>query len=161
MKLSDLLTPGVLSNGLRLRVEAMKAINAADRNHTVSGTADTQVQLRKFFAACAASVGDLRRTVGPAPYSVYTYNVDKTWVIIEFDANLDPQFLADVGDFTFSPAKTVTNVGVHNNKVFLRLSAAVASGFTVAYAANGGLQLKDKSGNVVPTFTAQAGTIVS
>lgn len=55
MKINDLPSPGLLSNGIKLRVEAAKAISSMQVTamRTPGGTLASATTLRAFFVACA------------------------------------------------------------------------------------------------------------
>lgn len=54
MQLHDLQSPGFVSNGHRLRLEAFRAINVARVQADITkGAATTGKDLRAFFLACA------------------------------------------------------------------------------------------------------------
>lgn len=56
MTLTDLLSPGYLSNGQKLRLEAFKAINYARINADRSPDSTTCADLKAFFLDCAAKL---------------------------------------------------------------------------------------------------------
>lgn len=151
MRINELKYPGRLSNGIRLRVEAMNAINAVDRAAIASaGANDKAVALGQFFEDCANKARSVK-TLSAVPVAAYAYNARKTSVIIEFNRNLSTADFPAAG-IVFTPAKTVSNFAITGNKVVITITANVAAGFQVDYTQQGD-GFKDTSANFVPTFS--------
>ena len=72
MRIEDLVTPGIIPSGQRLRGEAVKAINYLAVVSDYTGSTGHAAQLATFFTACAAEAQKYVRvavtgvTVGPA-----------------------------------------------------------------------------------------------
>ena len=72
MRIEDLVTPGIIPSGQRLRAEAVKAINYLAVVSDYTGSTGHAAQLATFFTACAAEAQKYVRvavtgvTVGPA-----------------------------------------------------------------------------------------------
>ena len=72
MRIEDLVTPGIIPSGQRLRAEAVKAINYLAVVSDYTGSTGHAAQLATFFTACAAEANKYVRvavtgvTVGPA-----------------------------------------------------------------------------------------------
>ena len=72
MRIEDLVTPGIIPSGQRLRAEAVKAINYLAVVSDYTGSTGHAAQLATFFTACAAAAQKYVRvavtgvTVGPA-----------------------------------------------------------------------------------------------
>lgn len=67
MRVETLPSPGLLSNGIRIRIEAAKAISAVEINAGIpanGGYAANAQQLKDFFDACSAAVAPL---IDPTP----------------------------------------------------------------------------------------------
>lgn len=164
MRVTDLPYPGKLTHGLHLRREVSKALQSVDRIAQAmngAGAGHVAYDLGAFFSEAARLAYSVKsNTTGPVLKSIKAYNADKTWIIFEFDRQLDPQFLPAASGLTFSPAKTVSTWAVDGRKLFVRVTAAVASGYTVAYAQQSD-GVRDLNGNKAATFAATAGTIVS
>ena len=58
MRVANLPSPGQLSNGIRIRTEAAKAISSVEvtASRTPGGAIDTADNLHAFFIACAAAL---------------------------------------------------------------------------------------------------------
>lgn len=72
MRIENLVTPGIIPSGQRLRAEAVKAINYLAVVSDYTGSTGHAAQLATFFTACAAEAQKYVRvavtgvTVGPA-----------------------------------------------------------------------------------------------
>ena len=72
MRIEDLVTPGIIPSGQRLRAEAVKAINYLAVVSDYTGSTGHAAQLATFFTACATEAQKYVRvavtgvTVGPA-----------------------------------------------------------------------------------------------
>ena len=72
MRIEDLVTPGIIPSGQRLRGEAVKAINYLAVVSDYTGSTGHAAQLATFFTACATEANKYVRvavtgvTVGPA-----------------------------------------------------------------------------------------------
>ena len=72
MRIEDLVTPGIIPSGQRLRGEAVKAINYLSVVSDYTGSTGHAAQLATFFTACATEAQKYVRvavtgvTVGPA-----------------------------------------------------------------------------------------------
>lgn len=74
----------------------------------------------------------------------------------EFDANYKPASSV----FTISPSKTISSYAIVGNKINITVSVAFGTSdtITIAYTNPGSGGLRDKSGNELATFTAEAVT---
>lgn len=59
MRVETLPSPGLLSNGIRIRIEAAKAISSVEISAGIpanAGKTSTATELKAFFDACSAAV---------------------------------------------------------------------------------------------------------
>lgn len=162
MRVDTLPSPGLLSNGIRIRIEAAKAISAAEINANLNGgTSSTASVLHAFFTACAAAVEDLRDLVVPALSSLTATPANTKRIVLTFAEALDPRYVPAPAAFAVTvQAKTVSAVTIDRNKVYVDVSTALVAGsVSIAYTQPGATSnLRDLSGNLVASFTAAAVT---
>jgi hypothetical protein len=164
MRVTDLPFPGKLTHGVHLRREVTKALQSVDRianSMTGAGAGHVAYDLGNFLVEAGRLAYSVKsNSTGPVAKRVYVYNAAKSYVVIEFDRQLDPQFIPAAAGLTFSGAQTVSTQFVDGRKWIMKVSGNVATGFTVAYAqqADG---VRDLNGNKAATFTAVTGSIIS
>lgn len=162
MRVDTLPSPGLLSNGIRIRIEAAKAISAAEINANLNGgTSSTASVLYDFFTACATALSALRDIVVPTVASRSATDANKSRIVLTFSEGLDPKFVPAPAAFAVTvQAKTVTKVTVDGPFVYLDLNTPLVAGaVSVAYTQPGaGSNLRDDAGNLVASFTATAVT---
>lgn len=153
MRIETLPSPGVLANGIKLRVEAAKAISSVEVTamRTPGGLVSGAGKLRDFFLACAASLAALREVVAPTVSSRVATSATK--VTLTFSEPMDQLIAPAVAAFT-SAGNTITG--------FVWISPTVAevtgTGFAATenftYTQPGTNALRDLSGNLVATTSA-------
>lgn len=161
MRIETLPSPGLLSNGIRLRTEAAKAISAIEIQATFgSGKATYAKALSDFFTACAASISTFLDVTVP---TVLTRAIDKSFanqLRIRHSEGLDPGFVPLPAAFTVAGvAKTVSKVQMDGPDVILTVTVPFVTGnaATVAYTQGAAAErLRDLSGNLVASYTAAA-----
>ena len=164
MRVASLPSPGLLSNGVRVRIEAAKAISAVEINAGIpvnAGKSSNAKPLADFFTACIAAISTMYDVTVPTPVSraIATSNVKR--VTITFSEGLDEKFVPTGAAFAIAgQVKTVTKVTVDGPFVHLDVDTAFITGaVTVAYTQPGAASnLRDTSGNLVASFTATAVT---
>ena len=158
MKITDIRSPGILANGIRLRTELVRAVSscqiAAARTGGTNSSANT---LDNCLADARAALASLKDVTAPAKTAISTSG-DKKTVVITYAEGLDESVVPAASAFVFSPAKTISSVVVNDNTVTLTVTAALAAGATLAYTQPGTNQLRDKAGNYAVSFTATAVT---
>jgi len=163
MRVETLPSPGLLSNGIRIRIEAAKAISAVEINAGIpanGGKSSTAKPLSDFFTACAAALsGFLDVTVPTNTARTITPSLP-TRLTLAFSEGLDPKFVPAGAAFVTSPTRTFTKVTVDGPLVHLDTATPfVAGAVTVAYTQPGATtNLRDLSGNLVANITATAVT---
>jgi hypothetical protein len=164
MRVTDLPYPGNLTSGVHLRREVTKALQSVDRiAQAMDGAGANHIayKLGDFLDESARLAHSVKsNSTGPVLKGITTYNANKTWIVIEFDRRLDPQFLPATSGLTFNPAKTISDWAVDGRKLYVRVTADVAAAFTVAYAQQSD-GIRDLNGNKAAAFSATTGTIVS
>ena len=165
MRVETLPSPGLLSNGIRIRIEAAKAISAIEINAGIpvnAGKASSAGPLKGFFDACSAAVAGFVDVTVPAIVARSATPSATSRIVLTYGEGLDKGHVPAVGDFAVTvQARTVTKVTVDGPFVFLDLSAPLVAGaVSVAYTQNvsATLRLQDETGNEAVSFTATAVT---
>lgn len=164
MRVETLPSPGLLSNGIRIRIEAAKAISAAEINAGIpanGGVSSTATVLYDFFTACAAAVASLRDLVVPTIAARTASDLNKSRIVLTASEGFDAKFVPAPAAFAVTvQARTVTKVTVDGPYVFLDLDAPLVAGaVSVAYTQPGATtNLRDVAGNLLASFTATAVT---
>ncbi len=163
MRVSTLSSPGQLSMGIRLRIEAAKAISAveisAGRGHAGADKSPHAFQLNAFFTECATAVASFIETVVPAVAAKSIGAANKKRIVLTYGEGLNPKFVPAVTDFAITTqAQAVTKVTIDGPFVYLDVATDfVAGAVNVAYT-QGTIKLQDASGNLAASFTAAAVT---
>ena len=165
MRVETLPSPGLLSNGIRIRIESAKAISAVEINAGIpvnAGKSSTAGPLKAFFDACSAAVAVLVDVTVPTIVARSVTPSAASRIVLTYDEGLDKGHVPLVTDFAITvQARTVTKVTVDGPFVFLDLSAPLVAGaMSVAYTQNvsSALRLQDETGNEAVSFTATAVT---
>lgn len=165
MRVETLPSPGLLSNGIRIRVEAAKAISAVEINAGIAangGKSSTAKPLSDFFTACAAALSTLLDVTAPTVTARSIAPSNTKRITITLSEGLSGKFVPAVGDFAIAgQVKAVTKVTIDGPFVYLDVATAfVAGAVTLAYTQNVAVakRLQDESGNQVASFTATAVT---
>jgi hypothetical protein len=162
MRVDTLPSPGLLSNGIRLRIEAAKAISAAEINAGLNGgTSSTASNLHAFFTACVNSLTALRELVVPTIASFTAVAGNPSRITLKGSEGFDPKFVPAGTAFAVTgQARTVGKVTVDGPFIYLDLTVPLAAGaVNVAYTQPGAASnLRDIAGNLLASFTAQAVT---
>lgn len=162
MRIENLPSVGILSNGLRLQTEAMKAISNIEMQAGYNGGKATGAKrLSDFFDACKAAIASFVDTVAPTVLS-RSVRVGGAHQAIRVDIRhseaLDPVYQPTVASFAVS-GKTVTAARIDGPDVILSVSVPFTNGqtATVSYTQPGGDgNLRDLSGNLLANYTTQA-----
>lgn len=164
MRVDTLPSPGLLSNGIRLRIEAAKAISAVEivaANPGAGGRTSTAKTLDDFLVACRAAIAGFIETVAPTVVSRAIRARFPSQLLITHSEGLDPKFVPAPSAFAITgQTRTITRVEVDGPFVILTVSAPFAAGaVSVAYTQPGAAtNLRDQSGNLLASYTAQAVT---
>jgi hypothetical protein len=164
MRVNDLPSAGLLSNGTRIRIEAAKAISAVQVNAGIAanaGKSRNAKPLKDFFDTCSAALTSLldvtaptvvARSIAPSAASVLT---------ITHSEGLDKAHLPLPAAFAITgQVRTISKVVIDGPFVHLHVTAPFTAGaVSVAYTQPGGAaNLQDAGGNLVASFTATAVT---
>lgn len=159
MRVDTLLSPGVLSNGIRLRTEAARAISAAEIASSQAGDGRSTLAqtLVLFFQDCVSKLpASMRDSIAPTITARTAPAATPKIVTMTFSEGLEQDIVPDASAFTFAPAKTISNIVVDGTKVIITVTANVANGDTIAYAQPGTNGLRDPAGNLVASAAATA-----
>jgi hypothetical protein len=154
----------MLSNGIRIRIEAAKAISAVEINAGISvngGKSKNAKPLSDFFTACAAALSTFLDAVVPTVSSRSIAPSAPKRITLAFSEGIDPKFVPAAGAFAITgQTRTIDKVTVDGPFVHIDVTAAfVAGAVSIAYTQPGSTtNLRDLSGNLVATFTAAAVT---
>lgn len=164
MRVETLPSPGMLSNGIRIRIEAAKAISAVEINAGIpsnAGKSSTADPLFDFFTECAAAVSSFRDTTVPTIVARSIRPSNPGVVVLTASEGLDAGHVPANGSFVVlvaTVARAVTGVVVDGPFVFLTLATPVlaAQAVTVAYTKPTiATSLQDESDNELVSFAAQ------
>lgn len=165
MRVETLPSPGLLSNGIRIRIEAAKAISAVEINAGIpvnAGVSSSAKPLKDFFDACSTAIASLVDVTVPVITSRSATGANTSRIILTYGEGLDPKKVPDVTDFAVTvQARTVTKVEIDGPFVYLTLSAPLVAGaVSVAYTQSATVtkRLQDTSLNQAASFTATAVT---
>lgn len=164
MRVETLPSPGLLSNGIRIRIEAAKAISAVEINAGIpanGGKSSTAQPLSDFFTACVASLSTFLDAVVPTITARTIAPSSPSRLTLAFSEGLDPAFVPAPAAFAVTgQVKTVTKVTVDGPLVHLDVNTPfIAGAVSVAYTQPGATSnLRDLSGNLVASSTATAVT---
>jgi hypothetical protein len=165
MRVDTLPSPGLLSNGIRLRIEAAKAISAVEINAGIpvnAGKSSTAKGLDDFLTACRSAIATFIETVAPVIAARSATPANTSLIVLTYGEGLDASHVPPPSAFAVTgQVRTVTNVAIDGPFVFLRLNTPLVAGaVSVAYTQPGSvdLRLQDISGNQAVSFTATAVT---
>lgn len=177
MRIENIPSPGLLSNGIRLQTEMAKAISAVEiLAGFTAGKSTAAKALSDCFAAgvtalstfldvtvptvVSRTIEKFANTTNPAGAAGSAGQTAKVTVRIRHSEQLDNRFIPAPSAFVIAaPAKTITKVCIDGPDVILTVSVAFADVDTptVAYTQPGAASnLRDLSGNLLANYTAQA-----
>jgi hypothetical protein len=167
MRIETLKSPGLLSNGIDLRMAAAKAISQVEiYTGKIGGAAnDKATVLNAFFADCAtkALAGTAADAAAPT-VSTRTQTFTEQVIVVTYNEPLAP-IVPDVSAFAItSPVRTVTGVEVRGSTVRVSYSGALlltADTPDIAYTQPSFNRLSDASGNLAASFAAAAVTVAA
>lgn len=165
MRVNDLPSAGLLSNGTRLRIEASKAISSVQINAGIAanaGKSKSAKQLQDFFTFCANTMTTFLDVVAPTITARSIAPSNASRLTLTYSEGLDKAHVPAVGSFAITgQARTVTKVTIDGPFVHLDVSAPFTAGaVSVAYTQPGTVadRLQDASTNQAASFTATAVT---
>lgn len=159
MRVETLPSPGMLSQGIRLRNIAAQAISSVEINAGISvngGKSSNAKPLADFFTACAESLGTMLDVIVPVIAAGSIAPSNPSELVLTYDEGLDARKVPDVGDFVIGyQVRTVTKVAIDGPFVLLTVNAPFTAGtVSVAYtqSATVSKRLQDISGNQADSF---------
>lgn len=165
MRVDTLPSPGLLSNGVRVRIEAAKAISAVEINAGIpsnAGKSSSAQPLSAFFTACAAALTSFLDVTVP---TISARSISASFpkrITLTYSDGLRATAVPDKTDFVITgQVRTVDKVTVDGPFVHIDVTAAFAAGaVSIAYtqSATVAKRLQDLSGNQAASFTATAVT---
>ena len=152
MKNTGLPYPGALSNGIKLRYEAAKAITGVEctAGKTPGGKTQAAGALRTFFTACATALDDLHDTAVPT-VSTRT-RTNSTTATVVFSEPLDQSVVPALASITIG-ARVLSAVAVNSSGHLVVTGVDITGGDTITYTKPAVNALRDRAGNQVATFT--------
>ena len=161
MRVETLPSPGLLSNGIRIRIEAAKAISAIEINAGIpvnAGKASSAFQLKTFFDACAAAITSFVDVTVPAKATQVIATSNAKRITLVYGEGLDPAHVPATTAFAITgQVKAVQKVTIDGPFVHLDVATAfVAGAVSVAYTQPVAVadRLQDISGGQAASFTA-------
>lgn len=161
MRVETLPSPGLLSNGIRIRIEAAKAISSVEITAGLSGgKTSTANALKGFFDACSTAVAGFVDNVVPTLVSAYIGVSNTKRIVLTFSEGLNAFSIPATSAFAIgTQVKTVSKVTIEENRVYLDFTTAfVAGAVTVAYTLPTAPVVEDVAGNDLASFAATAVT---
>jgi hypothetical protein len=153
MKINDLLSPGILANGIKLRVEAAKAIGSVEVTamRTPGGKISSAKVLADFFTDCASKLSGLYEVVVPTVVSRVAASA--TQVNITFSEAMDQTVVPALSAFA-SSGNTITAAEWVSSTVLRLTGTGFAAGENLTYTKPDVSFLRDLAGNAVATTSA-------
>jgi hypothetical protein len=155
MKINDLLSPGLLSNGIRLRVEAAKAISSVQITcmRTPGGKTTSAKTLSDFFSDCATQLASLYDVTVAAFGSVTSATATSaTQINIVFPEAMDTGVTPAAAAFAVS-GDTVTAVAWTSSTNLRLTGTGFAAAESLVYTKPATNALRDRAGNQTATGT--------
>lgn len=155
MKINDLLSPGLLANGIKLRVEAAKAIGSVQVTcmRTPGGKTTAAKTLSDFFTDCASQLSSLYDVTAPTITAQVASSA--TTIKLSFSETMDQTVTPDASAFAIS-GDTITGVawGTAGDAGKLILTGTgFAAAETLAYTKPATNALRDRAGNQLATVS--------
>lgn len=152
MHIKNLPSPGLYSNGIKLRVEAAKSISAAEvaAARAAGGRSSTATHLRTFFTACAASLDSLADVT--APTVATRVRTNSTTATITFTEPLSQKVVPALSTVTIG-ARVLSGLTVNAAGQLVITGVAITAGDTITYTVPAQNALRDPAHNLVAGFT--------
>lgn len=153
MRLETLLSPGNLSQGVRLRSEACNAISSVEvtAGRTPGGKIPAAKTLADFFTDCASKLSALHEEVVPTIASRVAASA--TTVNITFSEAMDQTVIPPLSSFA-SAGNTITAAAWVSGTVLRITGTGFAATEAFGYTAPAVSYLRDLAGNKVATSSA-------
>lgn len=155
MKINDLASPGLLSNGIKLRIEAAKAISSVELTcaRTPGHKTSSAKTLSDFFSSCVTALASLYDVTAPTFTGAAT---SSTTIKLTFSEAMDTGVTPAAAAFAIS-GDTITSVawGTAGDAGKLILTGTgFAAAESLAYTKPATNALRDLAGNQVATAAA-------
>lgn len=154
MRLQSLLyVGGVISNGIKLRVEANKAISTIETvaGRTPGGKTGSAKLLADFFTDCASKLSTLYETVVPTVVSRTATSA--TQVNIVYSEAMDQTVVPALGAFTIA-GDTITAIAWTSSTNLRLTGTGFAAAESLVYTKPAVSYVRDLAGNAVASNTA-------
>jgi hypothetical protein len=154
MRIETLLSPGLLSNGIRLRTEASKAISSVEvtAGRTPGGVTSAAGTLAAFFTDCASKLSALIDVTAPTFASGTATATSATQINMVFPAGMDTSVTPAAAAFAIT-GDTITAVE-WTSATNLRLTGTgFAAAETLTYTQPATNALRDIAGNLMASGT--------
>lgn len=156
MRVSTLPSPGRLATGVRLRIEAAKAISSVEivTSAYPGGVSGQASKLHAFFTACANALTALRDVVLPTVTAVNVSNSSLRLARVRFSEAMDHGVLSAASAFVFTPARVIENVywaDERQDELVISVTTDLTGVTNLAYTAPGVNALRDFGGNLLAT----------
>jgi hypothetical protein len=154
MRIETLLSPGLLSNGWRLRTEACKAISSVEitAGRTPGGKTTSAKALYDFFTDCASALSALYDVTAPTMAGTTATATSATQINIVFAEAMDQGVAPDAAAFSIS-GDTITAVAWTSSTNLRLTGTGFAAAETLTYTKPATNALRDLAGNQVATGT--------
>lgn len=164
MRDTNIVSPGLLSNGFLLRREAAKAISAIEIQaaRTSGGKTQAAAKLSAFFADCVSKLAGFVEAVLPTVTT--RVRTSATVATITFSEALQPSSGSiPLSSVVFSPVRVISNIATTGSTMVIT-GVGITAGDTITYTPPAvtysagspqpkSLGVKDLAGNVAATFT--------
>lgn len=154
MRIETLLSPGLLTNGLKLRTEACKAISSIEitAGRTPGGKIDSANVLKAFFTDCAGKMDAMIDVTAPAWAGIVATAASATQINIVFLEDMDQTVTPLPGAFAIS-GDTITAAAWTSARNLRLTGTGFAAAESLAYTKPATNAARDLAGNQVPSGT--------
>jgi hypothetical protein len=152
MKINDLLSPGLLSNGIKLRIEAAKAISSVQVTcmRTPGGKTVSAKTLADFFTDCASQLSSLHEET--APTITAQVATSATQINLTLSEAMDTSVVPALSAFAIS-GDTITAIAWTSSTNLRLTGTGFAAAESLVYTKPAVSYLRDKAGNALATVT--------
>lgn len=159
MRVDTLPSPGMLSNGIRIRIEAAKAISAVEINAGVpanAGKATAAKPLADFFTACAASLSTFLDVTEPTIVARTIAPSKPKRITLTMSEGMDQKNIPALTSFvTTTQVRVVESITIDGPFIHVDFTLPfVAGAVGIAYTQPGTLNLRDISQNLLANSIA-------
>lgn len=154
MRIETLLSPGLLSNGWRLRTEACKAISSVEitAGRTPGGKTRSAKDLYDFFTDCASALSALYDVTVPTWAGATATATSATQINIVFAEAMDQTVTPDASAFAIT-GDTITAVAWTSSTNLRLTGTGFAAAESLAYTKPATSYVRDLAGNALATGT--------